>query len=72
MNSPTLQTIFRNLLSEIPSENDLTDITQETCVPLEKVLSLLEEVRTKESGPVTQELEMLIDQIHRISGEYHP
>jgi len=72
VNSPTLETLFRNLLSEIPRETDLTDVTEESSLPLEKVLSVLQEVRTTESGPVTQELEMLIDKIHMISGEYRP
>ena len=72
INSPTLETLFRNILSGIPCETDLTDLTEQTSLPLEKALSLLQEVRTMESGPVTQELETLIDQIHMISGEYRP
>ena len=70
MNSPALKVLFRNLLSNIPSNTDLTEINTETAAPLESALSLMQEVREKESGQVVAELEALIDRIHKVSGEY--
>jgi hypothetical protein len=72
MNSPNLKFLLRNLLSKIPSTVDLSEITTETVAPLEKALHLVQQVRLEESGHVVAELEALIDQIHIISGEYHP
>ena len=72
MNSPNLKYLLRNLLSEIPTTIDLTEVTTETACPLEKALSTIQTVRMEESGPVVEELESLINQIHMISGEYHP
>jgi hypothetical protein len=71
INSPNLKTLLKNLLSTIPETIDLTEITSETAAPLKTVLSLIQQVRVEESGPVVDELESLIDQIHVISGEYH-
>jgi hypothetical protein len=70
MNSPSLQILLRNLLSAIPTSTDLAEIDTETAPSLENALSLIQQVRTEESGPVVGELEDLIDQIHMISGEY--
>jgi hypothetical protein len=70
MNSPSLQILLRNLLSAIPTSTDLAEIDTETAPALENALSLIQQVRTEESGPVVGELEDLIDQIHTISGEY--
>jgi hypothetical protein len=70
MNSPSLQILLRNLLSAIPTSTDLTEINTEMAPALENALSLIQQVRTEESGPVVGELEDLIDQIHTISGEY--
>jgi len=72
MNAPALQTLFHNILSPIPKSIDLTEITTETATPLESALSILQQVREQESGPVIDQLESLINQIHLISGEYHP
>ena len=72
MNSPTLKTLFRNLLADIPSEIDLTELTPKNAGNLDKILSILQHLRTEESDPVVIELESLIDQIHIISGEYLP
>jgi hypothetical protein len=70
MNSPNLKTLLRNLLTGIPADVDLTDLTAETATPLESALSIIQQVRTSESGSIIEELENLIDQIHLISGEY--
>jgi hypothetical protein len=70
MNSPSLQILFRNLLSTIPESTDLSEINTETAPALENALNLIQQVRTEESGPAVAELEALIDQIHTISGEY--
>jgi hypothetical protein len=71
MNSADLKPFLRNLLSEIPNPVDLSEITNETSGPLNKALSILHEIRTKEVGPVTRHVESLIDQIYMVSGEYH-
>ena len=71
MNSPNLKTLLRNLLKGIPTDIDLTEITAETATPLESALSILQQIRTSESGSIIIELENLINQIHYISGEYH-
>ena len=70
MNSPNLKTLLRNLLTGIPTDIDLTEITTDTAAPLESALSIIQQVRTSESGSVITELENLINQIHLISGEY--
>lgn len=70
MSSPNLKTLLRNLLTGIPTDVDLTDITTETAAPLESALSMIQQVRTSESGSIIEALENLIDQIHLISGEY--
>jgi hypothetical protein len=72
MNSPNLKTFFRNIMGGIPTSIDLTEVNKETAGPLEDALSLIQQVRTKETGVAAAELEALINQIHMISGEYHP
>ena len=51
---------------------DLTEVTTETDKSLETALSLIQQIRHEETGPVIEELEILINQIHLISGEYRP
>ena len=72
MNSQTLKILLQNILSGIPKDIDLTELTTETASSLDHALSLIQQVRTKESGPAVNELESLIDAIHTVSGEYHP
>ena len=71
MNSPTLKILLQNILSGIPKNIDLAEITTETAPSLDHALSLIHQVRTTESGPAVAELESLIDSIHTVSGEYH-
>jgi len=70
MNSPTLKVLFRNLLANIPADADLTEINTETAAPLESALSVMQEVRETESGQAVEELEALIDRVHKTSTEY--
>jgi len=72
MNSANLKILLRNLLTGIPTDIDLTEITTETATPLESALAIMQQVRTTESGPIIAELENLINQLHLISREYHP
>jgi hypothetical protein len=72
INSPTLKTFFQNLLADIPADFNLTEVTSEIVAPLDKSLSLIQQVRTEESGQVVTELESIIHQIHVVSGEYSP
>ena len=72
MNSPEVQPLLRNLLSGIPGSIDLSEVSAETSAPLDKALSILHEIRTREAGPITSHLETLIDRIYMVSGEYHP
>jgi hypothetical protein len=72
MNSPSLKILLQNLLSDIPTSIDLSELTTETSTALETALSIIQKVRTEESGPVINDLENLIDQIHMVSGEYQP
>lgn len=70
LNSPNLSVFLKNILSEIPSGTDLNDVTIQSTAAIEKALSLIQQVRTEESGTVVADLESLIDQIHHVSGEY--
>ena len=70
INSPHLKVLLRNLLVDIPTTTDLTELNTETAAPLESVLSLMQQVRETESGQVVAELETLIDRIHTVTGEY--
>jgi len=49
---------------------DTMSLSDEDALKLDKALSLIQQVRTEESGPLITELEDLINQIHVISGEY--
>ena len=73
LNSSVFRTFFRNLLRDVPEGIDLEEeeLPTNEVASLEKALSLIQQVRTEESGQVVNELENLIDQIHTIAGEYH-
>jgi uncharacterized protein YicC (UPF0701 family) len=70
INAPALKTLFRNLLKDIPTTTDLTEINTETAVALESALSVMQQVREKEGGQVVEELEAFVDRVHTVSGEY--